>query len=503
MLLIIVGSLLLWAPVSLQNNGYMSVIEADGTLQWNNYYFYDALFIACSAITDTGLSPAVISYTFTGFGQAVILILIEVGGIGLMTIIFLLWHMMRPKKNINLNQIIMLQAERGNEKIAGTYKSLKYSVLFIIILEILFGFLMAFWLCWMPVYNQVSSGNVYGLSHDSLIHISAYHQFWTALWQGMFTSVSAINNAGYDIFTGGFSMASLRSDWNVVFQLWVIIEFVIGGIGFPLIYDLIEKIKAKHKGVKYQLSLFTKLALTGYLVVTIVGLAFAYGFEYGYTDLISGTNAYGGGYFDVAHYQSVHGEFGKNEEFNKVWAIFFNTMSTRSAGFSTVNQTILSPGSQWTFIILMFVGASPSSTAGGIRTTTLMIIIWTAISKISGKENIVMFNRKIPDKKVRDALLVTVVATIIVALFSIIVFYCAPDNSQYTVLQSFYEVSSAFGTVGLSMGFTSSINAYGLFFLIIIMFVGQLGVSSTLLSWTKKNPKGNLVHYPEEDVRIG
>jgi Trk-type K+ transport system membrane component len=98
----------------------------------------------------------------------------------------------------------------------------------------------------------------------------------------------------------------------------VIIEFVIGGIGFPLIYDLIEKIKAKHKGVKYQLSLFTKLALTGYLVVTIVGLAFAYGFEYGYTDLISGTNAYGGGYFDVAHYQSVHGEFGKNEEFNKV-----------------------------------------------------------------------------------------------------------------------------------------------------------------------------------------
>jgi Trk-type K+ transport system membrane component len=93
-----------------------------------------------------------------------------------------------------------------------------------------------------------------------------------------------------------------------------------------------------------------------------------------------------------------------------------------------------------------------------------------------------MFNRKIPDKKVRDALLVTVVATIIVALFSIIVFYCAPDNSQYTVLQSFYEVSSAFGTVGLSMGFTSSINAYGLFFLIIIMFVGQLGVSSTLLS---------------------
>jgi Trk-type K+ transport system membrane component len=131
----------------------------------------------------------------------------------------------------------------------------------------------------------------------------------------------------------------------------------------------------------------------------------------------------------------------------------------------------------------MFVGASPSSTAGGIRTTTLMIVIWTIFSKIAGRSDIVMFKRKIPNAKVRASLLTTVVATMLVALFAIIVFYCAPDsNSQYTVLQSFYEVSSAFGTVGLSMGFTSSINVAGLFFLIIIMFIGQLGISSTLLA---------------------
>jgi Trk-type K+ transport system membrane component len=125
----------------------MYVLDDTGWIVPAPYHFYDAMFIACSAITDTGLSPAVISETFNGFGQAVVLILIEIGGIGLMTIIFLLWHMLRPKKNIDLNQIIILQAERGNEKISGTYKSLKYSVIFIIVLEIIFGFVMAFWLC--------------------------------------------------------------------------------------------------------------------------------------------------------------------------------------------------------------------------------------------------------------------------------------------------------------------------------------------------------------------
>ncbi|MDR3257650.1 MAG: hypothetical protein LBT17_02525 [Mycoplasmataceae bacterium] len=508
LLLIIIGSLLLWAPISLESSGHMYVLDDTGWIVPAPYHFYDAMFIACSAITDTGLSPAVISETFNGFGQAVVLILIEIGGIGLMTIIFLLWHMLRPKKNIDLNQIIILQAERGNEKISGTYKSLKYSVIFIIVLEIIFGFVMAFWLCWMPIFKpdpQPVFYDSFALTIDSVTPIDAHHNFWVALWQGMFTSISAINNAGFDIFEGGVSMAALRNDWNVIFQLFVIIEFVIGGIGFPLIYDLIEKMKAKRKGIKYRLSLFTKLSLTGYLVVSLAGLAFAYGFEYGYTSVISDHQV-----FDIAHYKcgilSWQGtnEFGKNETFNKIWAIFFNTMSTRSAGFSTVNQTILSPGSQWTFIILMFVGASPSSTAGGIRTTTLMIVIWTIFSKIAGRSDIVMFKRKIPNAKVRASLLTTVVATMLVALFAIIVFYCAPDsNSQYTVLQSFYEVSSAFGTVGLSMGFTSSINVAGLFFLIIIMFIGQLGISSTLLAWTKKNPKGNRVQYPEEDVRIG
>jgi Trk-type K+ transport system membrane component len=118
------------------------------------------------------------------------------------------------------------------------------------------------------------------------------------------------------------------------------IEFIIGGIGFPLIFDLIEKFKYKRKGLKYQLSLFTKLGLLGFGTVSIIGLIFAFSFEYAFT-----VHSYGG-YNDIVHYVCSHNEFGKNEQFNKAWAIFFNAMSTRSAGLATINQNALSPGMQ-------------------------------------------------------------------------------------------------------------------------------------------------------------
>jgi trk system potassium uptake protein TrkH len=183
-------------------------------------------------------------------------------------------------------------------------------------------------------------------------------------------------------------------------------------------------------------------------------------------------------------------------------------MSTRSAGFQTIDQTLLSPGSKFTFIILMFIGGSPSSTAGGIRTTTLMVVIASIFAKIKGKKDIVMFNRRIPEQKVRDSLLVMIVAILIVALASIVIFYTLStlsdeQHDKFTIINSFYEVASAFGTVGLSTGITQNIGNVGLVILILVMFIGQMGISVTLLSWTRHDPKGNLIRYPKEDLRIG
>ncbi|MDR3163662.1 MAG: hypothetical protein LBT77_01130 [Mycoplasmataceae bacterium] len=501
---IFLGTILLFISPALQHPGHMVTgYDVDDNPIVKPYHFYDALFISCSALSDTGLTTAVISDTYTFFGQFVIACLMEAGGIGIMTIIYLLWHLFMPKKKVNLDQIIIFQAERGNEKLGNAYRSLTHSVLVVIIVQATFAILMSLWLNWIPAHQQqFQNFDIHSLSYDIPGKmLDCYHNYPNALWQGTFTSISSINNGGFDIFSESNSLSAFRNDWGVIFQVMAMIEFIIGGIGFPLIFDLIEKVKYKRKGLKYQLSLFTKLGLWGFAIASVVGLIFAYSFEYSFT-----VNSYIG-YPDIAHYVCTHKEFGEHEQFNKAWAIFFNTMATRSAGFSTVNQNVLSPGMQWTFIILMFIGGSPSSTAGGIRTTTLMIILGAIFAKVRGRKNVVMFKRTVPPDKVHDSFLVVVLSTAIVVLVAIIIYYFSSnieiEGEGNAMLQMVYETTSAFGTVGFSMGITEDINVWGLLAIIVLMFIGYLGVSEAILSWTRKDPKGNEIQYPEEDVRIG
>lgn len=506
---IIVGAVLLYLPISLQH-GY-------NRFDWQGenigkYNFWDALFISASALSTTGLFVCEISETLTVFGQIIVILLIEIGGIGIITIFYLIWSALRPKKNKNIHQMIILQSERGNEKIAPTFKSIRVSVSVIFIVEAIFALLYSFWLCWYPhiyVQNlsslQPTSGG--GLSYDdSQMHLNTFHNYGNSIWQGLFCSISAINNAGFTIFHGSSSLASFRNDGNDFFTFLIIVESILGGIGYPLIFDVIEKIKHKKMKQPYKVSLFTKVALLGFISVSIVGLALSFGFEYGYYGIMHGD------YKDIAHYQCTNKEFGNVEWFNKGWTIFINTMSTRSAGFQTVDQFYLSPGTQFTYIILMFIGGSPSSAAGGIRTTTLMVIVWITLAKIKGKKNVVMFHKTIPERTVRDSLLVLIIGIALVAFITMIVFYtinASPEHVSYmpdekiSVINAFYETASAFGTVGLSMGITQDIGVAGLVLIILLMFIGQMGISTTLLSWTKKVPKGNLVHYPTEDLRIG
>jgi Trk-type K+ transport system membrane component len=276
-----------------------------------------------------------------------------------------------------------------------------------------------------------------------------------------------------------------------------LMQIIIGGIGFPLIYDVIEKIKHKRKGLTYKLTLFTKVAVSSYFIIAVLTAAAAFGFEFGYSGFqYAPVIASNGGLtdstlnvpiYDIAHYKEYAHEFGKVPMLNKCWAIFFNSMSTRSAGLGTVNQGILAPGSQWLYIVTMFIGGSPSSTAGGIRTTTLCVIVLTIVAKVKGHKDVNVFKKKIPEATIREALLVTLTAIMLVSVSAIIIFYALTiSNStipeKYTVLQCVYEATSAFGTVGFSMGITSYINHFGQIILCLVMFTGQLGISSTLLS---------------------
>jgi Trk-type K+ transport system membrane component len=151
--------------------------------------------------------------------------------------------------------------------------------------------------------------------HIDANRINTYHNYGQSLFQGLFCSVSAINNAGFTIFKHILSLDAFRNDGNAFFTFLIICELTIGGIGYPLIFDIIEKVKYKRKKMRYKISLFTKVALLGFICVTIAGLAMSFGFEYGYKDFVGWNGNIG--YKDIAYFKTMNNEFGKADQFNR------------------------------------------------------------------------------------------------------------------------------------------------------------------------------------------
>lgn len=500
---ILVGAIFLYTPLT-HSSWDIPNQTTEGT---HPYTFWNALFIACSAFTDTGLTCVNVSTFFNFFGEFIVFLLLWFGGIGIISLFYVIWNFFRKSDSIKLQQIILLQSERGTTKLNNTFKSIRFSVLFIITVQIFFGFIYSFWLCWMPIHVQGvrDLGNNMNITYDLPEFIDAHNNYGISIWQGMFCSFSAMNNAGFDVFQQNISIAAFRNDWNVIFQLFTMFEIIIGGIGYPLIFDIYEKIRLKKKNINYKLTLFSKVCLSSYFIILGICLIFAYSFEFGATNV---------GHITLAGINNTSTEkfWGDNETFNKCWSILYNTISTRSAGFSTINQNLFTTGTHSVYIVMMFIGASPSSTAGGIRTTTLVVIFATIISIMRGRTNVSILKRNIPKNTVINSFVVFFVALLLIFLSVIIILYTPTiENSdikigslpQFDFLNCLYEVSSAFGTVGLTIGITTLASPIALFVLVICMFVGQLGVSNSLLSWTKKISLGKNINYAQEDIRIG
>lgn len=522
---IALGVLFLSLPISLQDPGY--ALLNDGTKQ--AYDFIDSFFTTVSAFTDTGLTTLNVVGTYNVFGQFVILFLIQIGGLGLFTLYWMFWNALfnniiykkikklplHESRNMSFSNSLLIASERGNTKLGLSMKTIKSALIFILISELVFAAIYSLMFYFIPSYQQVDFTTLVNNSNlvsstwyvDSSIYSHFYHNAGYSIWSGIFQSISTMNNAGFDIISQASYSTFRNGIWTILLYISSV-QIIIGGIGYPVIYDIIQYIKNRHYRQKFKFSLFTKVSTITYFLVFLVGLAFVVGFEYGLPSA--------GGLISTIRNNSdlenvYFGTDPKLRTWNEVSTIIFNIFSARSAGISTVSQSTLSYGSIWIINILMFIGCAPSSTGGGIRTTTLAIIFMTGISYMRGQSKTTIFKKVIPNSTVITSAVIILTSVVLVfslALISYPLIIQSPQSQNLTITDVLFEFSSAYGTVGLSTGLSSILNTPGTaatyvvpFLLCIIMIVGQLGVSTTIFAFRSKDTN-KAIEYAQEDIRI-
>lgn len=422
-----IGTILLLMPFA-ANEGHTS--------------FIDALFTATSATCVTGLIAFDTAAHWTFFGQIVILVLIQIGGLGFMTIITLIFMIGSRKIGI-YNRTVMMQS-------AGSYNISNIGTL---IRRIILGTLLFEGLGVLILYY-----NLKDTAGDK------------ALFYAIFHSISAFCNAGFDIFGTG-SLTSQASNPILLFTIMALI--VIGGSGFIVWSDIID---SRFKFHRFQLH--TKIVLVANGILILVPAILFFIFEF--TSI--GT---------VTPFVSMNTG-------DKIVNALFMSISPRTAGFNTVDLTQMTASGQLLTTILMFIGGNSGSTAGGVKVTTIVIIIATLISSAKKQEHIVLFKRRLNEKVIKQSLsLFVAYLSIILASILIIGSY-----ESFPLISLLFEVVSAIGTVGLSLGVTASCHMATKIIIIILMYTGRLG-ALTLFDLLLKDKRNSIVEKPEGKVLVG
>ena len=404
--------------------------------------FIDALLTSTSATCVTGLASFDTFTHFTKFGQIVILCLIQIGGLGFMTIITLLFLIV--KRNIGLyNRTVMMQSA-GSYNISSIPKLIRRIVIGTILFEGLGAFIL---------YSVLKKD--YG--ND-------------AIFLGIFHSISAFCNAGFDIFGTG-SLTAFSS--SPIVLLTIICLIVIGGSGFIVWSDIID---SRFKFSRYQLH--TKIVLVVNIFLILVPAILFFIFEFTNVGLKSS-------YADMPW-----------EE--KVINSLFLDVTPRTAGFYSIDMTRLSPSGKLLTDVLMLIGGNSGSTAGGVKVTTVVVAVATLAASARGKDDIVIFKRRVSNKIVKHSISLIIAYVSIILIATMII----GSYEQYDVSDILFEVISAIGTVGLSLGLTENAMVITKVIIIILMYIGRLGALTLfdLLLRDKKNP---VVSNPEGKVLVG
>lgn len=414
--IILIGMILLKLPISVQEGQSISWI--------------DALFTATSAVCVTGLTVFEVATTLSVFGKVVLAILMQIGGLGIVSVAIFFLIMIGGRIGIG-NRILIKEALNQNST-QGMVR----------LIQKIFIIAFAIELIAMIVYFT--------------IFIQEF-AFWEALGHSAFHAISSFNNAGFDIL-GGNSLASYQNNFALLFTTTIFI--IAGGLGFIVLFDLIEKRKYR------KFSTHTKIVLTTSLVLILGG-----------TLLLRLTS-------------------------NITWLdAYFHSVSARTAGFSSLDLRNLGNASILVLLILMFIGASPVSTGGGIKTTTFYIMVKVLFSYAFDKP-VITHHRKISQQIIFKAFALTIVSTLVIIS---IMFVVMSIEKNLTFMEVFFETMSAFGTVGLSLGITPTLQSSSKGVISLLMFFGRLGpltIISIFNSNWKKASQSN-VDYIEEKLIIG
>ena len=402
--------------------------------------FIDAFFTATSATSVTGLVVRDTGTFFTTFGQVVILILIQIGGLGFMTMATLFALVF--KRRISLKDRLILQEAMNHGSMEGIVRLIRKVLYYSLIIEVSAAALLA-------------------------MRFAVDMAIPKAIYFGLFHAVSMFNNAGFDLFGEFHSLTNYVGDpiVNVVVMLLI----VTGGIGFIVIVDLVNYRKNR------RLSLHAKVVLSMTAALITIGFITIFIFEF--------TN------------KSTLAPLSWGE---KVWSALFQAVTSRTAGANTLDIGSMRQATQFFIITLMFIGASPGSTGGGIKTTTFTILAGAVVAMITRKNDVILFRYRLAQERIFKAVTITMFALFWVIALAMIL--SVTETAPF--LSILFEAMSAFGTVGLSMGLTADLSDVGKVFICLTMFVGRVGLLTLAYALGPKKER-ELFRYPEGKIIIG
>jgi trk system potassium uptake protein len=424
--MIAVGTVLLMLPLSSNSGQFTS--------------FVDCLFTSTSAVCVTGLVVVDTLDHWSLFGQAVILILVQLGGLGFMLSTTLL--LIAAGRKIGLRSRILVGESVGVSQIGGVVRLARNIILFTLISELVGAIIF---------YTRFSSESTWPVS----------------IWQSVFHAISAFNNAGFEIFGRSVSLMAFSDDYLVLLTTAVLI--ILGGISFVVVYNIYRNRGLHHSSVD------TKLVLLISLILLALGTLVVLATEYNSPDTLGS--------------MPLH---------LKILNSFFQSVTARSCGFHSIDTNALIVYTLFFIMILMYIGGSTGSTAGGIKVNTFGLIVITVWNTIRGKEHPGAFGREFSVIQIFRAMTLLVISLGIIAL----VFFVLSITENFSSIEILFETVSAVGTVGLSTGVTPGLSVAGKVIIAITMFIGRLGPLTLIMALAGVH-RASKYHYPQDSVRIG